>query len=374
LIAVVVSLQHYIYTPPVGSVDAKYNYTHYNNFLIFRQSFFHLIQHKDLYSAYSNEYYDLYKYTPTFALLMFPFAYLPNLAGLILWNILNAVILFYAFRKFPFANEKKQLFAVGFILLEAITSLMISESNCLMAGLIILAYIAMEKKNMALATFLVLLSVFIKPFGLVALSLFLFYPGKWKAFGFSLLWFVLLFALPLITISQHELMDVYASWGAMLKNDHDISYGISVMAWLHTWFGIDAKDYALLAGIMLFFLPLLRYKSFVYTGFRQLFLASILIWVVIFNHKAESPAFIIAISGAAIWFSHSNTKFNAILMAMAFLFTILSPTDIYPKFIRDQFFIPYTIKVVPCIIIWIKILFELLTKDFSGNQPVKELV
>jgi len=371
---VVVSLQHYIYTPPVGSVDAKYNYTHYNNFLIFRQSFFHLIQHKDLYSAYSNEYYDLYKYTPTFALLMFPFAYLPNLAGLILWNILNAVILFYAFRKFPFANEKKQLFAVGFILLEAITSLMISESNCLMAGLIILAYIAMEKKNMALATFLVLLSVFIKPFGLVALSLFLFYPGKWKAFGFSLLWFVLLFALPLITISQHELMDVYASWGAMLKNDHDISYGISVMAWLHTWFGIDAKDYALLAGIMLFFLPLLRYKSFVYTGFRQLFLASILIWVVIFNHKAESPAFIIAISGAAIWFSHSNTKFNAILMAMAFLFTILSPTDIYPKFIRDQFFIPYTIKVVPCIIIWIKILFELLTKDFSGNQPVKELV
>lgn len=374
MIAVVVSLQHYIYTPPVGSVDAKYNYTHYNNFLIFRQSFFHLIQHKDLYSAYSNEYYDLYKYTPTFALLMFPFAYLPNLAGLILWNILNAVILFYAFRKFPFANEKKQLFAVGFILLEAITSLMISESNCLMAGLIILAYIAMEKKNMALATFLVLLSVFIKPFGLVALSLFLFYPGKWKAFGFSLLWFVLLFALPLITISQHELMDVYASWGAMLKNDHDISYGISVMAWLHTWFGIDAKDYALLAGIMLFFLPLLRYKSFVYTGFRQLFLASILIWVVIFNHKAESPAFIIAISGAAIWFSHSNTKFNAILMAMAFLFTILSPTDIYPKFIRDQFFIPYTIKVVPCIIIWIKILFELLTKDFSGNQPVKELV
>jgi hypothetical protein len=160
----------------------------------------------------------------------------------------------------------------------------------------------------------------------------------------------------------------------MLKNDHDISYGISVMAWLHTWFGIDAKDYALLAGIMLFVLPLLRYKSFVYTGFRQLFLASILIWVVIFNHKAESPAFIIAISGAAIWFSHSNTKFNAILMAMAFLFTILSPTDIYPKFIRDQFFIPYTIKVVPCIIIWIKILFELLTKDFSGNQPVKELV
>ena len=373
LIAVVVSLQHYIYTPPLGSVDAKYNYTHYNNFLIFRQSFFHLIQHKDLYAGYQNEYYDLYKYTPTFALFIFPFAYLPNLAGLILWNILNAVILFYAFLKFPFATQKKQLFAVGFILLEAITSLMISESNCLMAGLIVLAYITMEKKNIGLATFLILLSVFIKPFGLVALSLFLFYPGKWKAFGFSLLWFILLFALPLVSISLHELFEVYWSWAAMLKSDHDISYGISVMAWLYTWFGIEAKNYALVVGIVLFILPLMRYKSFIYAGFRQLFLASILIWVVIFNHKAESPAFIIAISGVAIWFSQSNSKFNKVLIIMAFLFTILSPTDLYPKFIRERFFIPYAIKVVPCIIIWIKILFELLTRDFSVKKPAEEL-
>ena len=236
LIAVTTSLQHYIYIPPPGSVDAKYNYTHYNNFLIFRQSFFHLIQHKDLYANYQNEYYDLYKYTPTFALLMAPFSFLPDVAGLILWNILNAVILFYAFRKFPFANEKRQGFAVAFILLEAITSLQISESNCLMTGLIILAYIAMEKKKIGPAAFLIILSVFIKPFGLVALSLFLFYPGKLKAFGYALLWGAVLFALPLIFMPPNELINIYGSWVTMLKNDHDISYGISVMSWLHSWF------------------------------------------------------------------------------------------------------------------------------------------
>lgn len=364
-IAIAVSLQHYVYTPPVGSIDAQYDYTHYNNFLIFRQSFFHLIQHKELYISYPAEYYDLYKYTPTFALLMAPFAYFPNIAGLILWNVLNAIVLFYAFQKFPFINEKKKLFAIGFILIEAITSLQISESNCLMAGLIIISSIAMEKRNIGLATFLVLLAVFIKPFGLVAFSLFLFYPSKWKAFWLSALWFALLFALPLLCISPHELINIYRSWLTMLKNDHDISYGISVMAWLHTWFSIEAKDYALLAGILLFILPLLKYKSFKYESFRQLFLTSILIWVVIFNHKAESPAFIIAISGVAIWFSQSTTKFNTILIVLAFLFTILSPTDLYPKVIREQFFIPYSIKVVPCIIIWIKILWELLTTNFS---------
>jgi hypothetical protein len=301
---------------------------------------------------------------------MTPFAYLPNIVGLILWNILNAVILFYAFRKFPFDSEKKQLFAIGFILFEAITSLMISESNCLMAGLIILAYIALEKKKIGLASFLLILSVFIKPFALAAIPLFLLYPGKWKAFWFSLLWFVVLFSLPLICVSPQELINTYISWGAMLKNDHDISYGLSVMAWLHTWFGIDAKYYALLAGILLFMLPLLRYKAFAYTSFRQLFLASILIWVVIFNHKAESPAFIIAISGVAIWFSQSTTKFNILLLILAFLFTILSPTDLYPHFIKDRFFIPYSIKVVPCIIIWVKILFELLTTNFSLQKEI----
>jgi len=280
-LAIIVSLQHYIYTPPVGSVDAKYNYTHYNNFLIFRQSFFHLIQHKDLYIGYQNEYYDLYKYTPTFAILMAPFAYLPNLAGLILWNILNGIVLFYAFWKFPFSNEKKKLFAVGFILIEALTSLMISESNCLMAGLIILAYIALENKNILAATFLVALSVFIKPFGLVAYLLFLFYPGKGKAFLYSIVWIILLFALPLIAISLSELTGIYKNWIMMLKDDHDASYGISVMGWLHTWFSINDKYYSVLTGMVLLVLPLSRYKSFTSTSFRQLFLASLLIWVII---------------------------------------------------------------------------------------------
>jgi len=46
---------------------------------------------KDLYAPYPNEYWDLYKYSPTFALLMAPLALLPTLAGLAGWNLLNVV-------------------------------------------------------------------------------------------------------------------------------------------------------------------------------------------------------------------------------------------------------------------------------------------
>jgi len=370
LLAIIVSVQHYIYTPPIGSVDAKYGYTHYNNYIIFQQSFFHLIQHKDLFAGYQNEYYDLYKYTPTFALLMAPFACLPNIAGLILWNILNGIVLFYAFWKFPFSTDKKKLFAVGFILVEALTSLMISETNCLIVGLMMLSFIAVEKRNTALATFLIILSIFIKPFGLVAFSFFLFYPGKWKAAGYSLLWFAILFILPLLVVSPHELMEIYKSWTMTLKNDHDTSYGISVMGCMNSWFGINDRYYSLSIGTLLLIFPLLRYKSYIYSSFRQTILALLLIWVIIFNHKAESPGFIIAIAGVAIWFSQSYSKFNIALMVLAFLFTIMSPTDLYPRFIRLQFFMPYCIKAVPCILIWIKIWIELMTRDYSiTNLP-----
>src|SRR5690606_20257253 len=61
-------------------------YTSYNNYIIFKQSFFHLIEGKDMYIHYPAEYYDLYKYSPSFAVFMGLFAYLPDIAGLMLWN------------------------------------------------------------------------------------------------------------------------------------------------------------------------------------------------------------------------------------------------------------------------------------------------
>jgi len=48
-----------------------------NNFLIFRSAFDHLLAGRDLYAAYPAEHADLFKYSPTFALLFAPFALLP---------------------------------------------------------------------------------------------------------------------------------------------------------------------------------------------------------------------------------------------------------------------------------------------------------
>src|SRR5690606_38477454 len=103
--------------------------------------------------------------------------------------------------------------------------------------------------------------------------------------------------------------------------------------------------------------------------FRLNMLSSVLIWIIIFNHKAESPTFIIAVSGIALWFfSQQAKKENTILLILVFIFTCLAPTDLFPKYIRDNIFEPYVVKAVPCILVWLKISYDLLFQNFSNNN------
>lgn len=342
--------------------DGGIQYTHYNNYIIFKQSFFHLINNTDLYILHPDKQWDLYKYSPTFALLMAPMALLPDWLGLLLWNALNVFVFFWALWKVPFEGERKRWLALAFILIELITSIQNSQSNALIAGMLIFAFLAMEKRQLAIASLLITGTVFIKLFGIVAFALLIFYPNKFKAVLYTIGWTIVLAALPLAVVSPSQLIAQYQSWLYMLQNDHSISWGFSVAGWLYTWFGIEMKSYNVLIGAILLLLPLAKYKLYAEVKFRLFFLASLLIWVVIFNHKAESPTFIIAVSGIAIWFFSQTVKFeNLVLIVLALVFTILSPTDIFPRYIRNTYIAPYAVKAVPCIIIWVKIVYDMLT-------------
>jgi hypothetical protein len=91
-------------------------------------------------------------------------------------------------------------------------------------------------------------------------------------------------------------------------------------------------------------------------------LASILIWVVIFNHKAESPTFIIAMAGVAVWFmAGKKNTLNISLLLCAFIFVSLSSTDIFPRYVKVHLIVPYCLKAVPCIFIWFKIIYDMLS-------------
>lgn len=342
-------------------------YTNYNNYIIFKQAFYHLLHGKDLYILHPTECWDLFKYSPAFALFMGVFAWMPDIVGLSLWNLLNAMVLWYAFTQLPQANSKQKAFMLLFVFLELLTSIQNSQSNGLIAGLLLLAFVRLEKGDVVWSPLYIMLTVFIKIFGVVAFALFLLYPKKLKFMTYSILWGVVLLVLPIVVTGGDGLMMHYQSWWNMLKEDHSASVGLSVMGWLETWFGYNgSKTFITLLGVVLFCLPLLKMKYYGDYMYRVLLLASVLLWVIIFNHKAESPTFIIAILGVALWFfMQKRETWKIVVVVLAFVFTSLSPTDLFPHFVRKELVEPYVLKAVPCILVWCIIVYEMLFKKYE---------
>ncbi|HWY97707.1 MAG TPA: glycosyltransferase family 87 protein [Bacteroidia bacterium] len=347
--------------------------THIWNPAIYKMSFYNLINYKDLYSiqqSYEGLKIDVFKYSPSFAFLYAPLAILPLQPSMILWNLLNVIVFFFAIKSLPFNNKKKSII-IWLTILELIISVQNSQSNILMAGLMIFSFTAMEKKNFLFASLCIVLSAYIKLFGLVALLLMFFYPGKTKFLVYTIIWSLLIFVLPLIVVPLNELMQLYKNWGAMLQHDAIISRGLSVMGILKAWFGINIAKAIQVAGLILLSIPLFAEKMHSNRQFRMLYLCSILIWVVIFNHRAESPSFIIALAGIAIWFiMQEPTPITRAFALFAIAITSLAHSDLLPLSFRINFIDAYAIKGLPSFILWIIIQYKICIMAFKP-QPLQ---
>ena len=344
------------------------SYLPLQNFVIFRNAFFHLLHSRDLYAAFPLEQWDLFKYSPQFALLMAPFAALPYVIGAVAWNLLNALVLFFAVRSVPGMTGRSKALVLWFILLSALGSLQNAQSNCLMAGLMLGAFNAREGGKNAFAALWIVLAILLKPFGLFGIIPCLLQPGRLKFIKFMALWTILFTAAPLAVISLKHYSFLFHSWHHLLQRDLSHINGLSVMGWLESWFGIVVPvNWMVLAGILMLAVPLLRFSAFAEQPFRLKAAASILVWVVIFNHMAESPTLIIAVCGIALWyFAQPSSRVNLAILVLTFIFTILSSTDIFPAIVRKKAVEPYVLKAVPCIVAWFVMQWEMLR--FRGRQ------
>jgi hypothetical protein len=92
---------------------------------------------------------------------------------------------------------------------------------------------------------------------------------------------------------------------------------------------------------------------------------------VIFNHQAESPTFVIAITGAAIWFTTiaRPSRLEWALFGFVVLFTILASSDVMPRAIQRDFFDRYRFKTVPLIVLWIELQRRLWSPRVREARP-----
>lgn len=303
------------------------------------------------------EHADYFKYSPTFALFMGSLAYLPDLLGLSMWNLLNCIVFYLAVKSLDFLPPKSEWFILLFVLLELVLSTQASQSNVLIAGLLILAFTCLEKGKPGTAALLLVAGTFIKIFAIVGVILFIFYPKKHLSFLFMLVWTVVFLTIPLVLISPTDLKVQYMNWLTLLKEDHSASLGMSVFTIVEVLVGLKNKGIILMTGVALLLIPLVKVSRYKDYTFRVWYLSAILIWIIIFNHKGESPTYIIAMAGIALWsvFLQKNI-ITKILLIATWILTSAVKTDLLPRAFKASlnmnFINALTPTLVFLIIIW----------------------
>jgi Glycosyltransferase family 87 len=370
LIAVIASVQDLLHPLKVYFNTDGRLYTEYNNYVIFKNSFFHLVQGKNIYQWFPEDQWDLYKYSPFFSLCFAVFAYFPDFIGLTLWSLLNSLIVFFAISKLPGFSKEKKSWILLYCFIELLGSIQNTQSNGLMAGLIILAFVFLEDSNYILAAFCIVFSIYIKIFGVVAFALYLLYPNKLKMAGWTIFWMVFMAVVPAFVTGFSQLGELYKHWFDLLREDQQASQGISLVGIIDSWFNTYvSKSIITGLGVILFCVPFLRITQYKDPTFKVLALCSVLLWTIVFNHKAESPTFIISMCGIAIWyFCTERGRGDTILFILAFILTTLSVSDLFPLSVKEHFIKPYRIKGLMSIIIWLKIIYEMIFRNAQGKN------
>ena len=302
-----------------------------NNFLIFRAASLHLLHGLDLYAAYPTLHFDFYKYSPSFALLFLPLAVLPFALSMLLWNALNASVLYFAIgRVLP---RRAATIARAIVFLDMLGSLQNVQSNALVAGLIILTFIAYEEARPVLGSFYAGVGTMIKIFPLAGVSFAIFHPRKVRVAIAATVGMIVLLLLPLLVTPWSTLMAQYASWHAIESKDA-MDRGFTVMQMTELLFRQGWPNWPQqVGGTLLLVAPvLLRRERWSEWSFRLTYLCSVLVFCVIFNHQSESPTFVIAVAGAAIWFAAlaKPTRMEWALFVFLVVCTILASSDAMP--------------------------------------------
>ncbi|MES2809179.1 MAG: glycosyltransferase family 87 protein [Bacteroidota bacterium] len=362
----------------------KYSRNIDNNYKIFRASYGHAVEGKTLYGFYPAEYGDEYFYGPLFTAIIAPSALLPHFWGFLLWELVNAVVILVAVHMLPFTiRQKTQLLLLCAI--EYANSIFYMQANPAITGIILLSFILVERVREKWATLFIVLGALIKLYPVIGLTFFLFSKNKGQFVIWTAVWAVVFFMLPMLISSPEFVINSYPQWLSALHGKvglnayFDSPQDICVMGVVRRVTGnINVPNPPfIIAGAILYLLPLLRFSQYKSFKYRAQMLASALIFIVIFSTGAEHPTFIIAVMGVFIWMLIQDkpyTTTNIILIVLTLVITGLGLTDAMPKFIREPYIARYSVKAWPVIIIWGIIVYQLLTEKFSDKTNTNNYI
>ena len=339
-----------------------------NNFRIFRAAFHHLVAGQDLYAAYPALHTDLYKYSPTFALLFAPFALLPAVPAYFVWQLVSILAVIVGMQRQMTHREMAVALVIAWP--SVVTDMQRAQTNTLCAGLMLIAWSCFERREQLTATLSGAVGAFVKIFPLASFAGLLLYPRKIRQFALIAAVMAVGVVLPLLVTSPSSLLMQYQSWLRIETLDAvPVVYGLhggglyaGLMGGLHVWFGVDWPHWPVqLAGVLIVLAPIaVRRDRWNDAHFRLQLIASILIFAVLFNHQSESPSYVIAMLGVAVWFATSErAAWRVALIVFAMLFVNGGSSGILSRDLYQRFYLAYLLKTVPLIPIWIILQLEL---------------
>lgn len=338
----------------------------YNNYLIFKYVFINTLNQVHLYIPQPELYTDNNHYGPFFSLIIAPFAMMPDAIGIVLWAVLTSLVLFVAINKLPITQVQRNL-----ILLlcthDLYTSLVNLQSNPFIAALIILTFIYCIKGKEFWSGFYIAIGFLIKLYGIVGFAFILLARNKLKFIYSFFLCIVILAALPALLSSIDFQAQSYYDWYNRLVVKNQLNVGQATMQNISAIGLINrtistaiATKWILLSGLILMLVMVAaNFKRFKNNRFQYLLLSAVLLFTVLFSTGSESPTYIIAFAGVAIWYATKKEKtwVDHFLLGFAIILTSFSPSDLFPHDARI-FVRKYSLKALPCLLIWLEIIRE----------------
>jgi hypothetical protein len=357
----------------LGVLAAVMKMHSHNNFLVFRGSFWHAWQGLPLYAEYPQEYWDINHYGPLFSLVIAPFAVVPEWLGLLMWCIALSLGLYVAVRR-SLLTSGQQLFVLWFCAHELLTALYMQQFNIAIAAIIVGAFFLIEKERDATAAFLIVLGTLVKIYGIVGLAFFFFSKHKVRFVAALAVWSAVMFVAPMVLSSPDYVVGQYQAWMVDLasknsENAEALMQNISLLGMTHRVTGLEFSDlWLIVPGLVMFGIPYLRINQYQNVAFRQTLLASVLMFTVLFSTGSESSGYIIALVGVVVWYTAApwqRNRWDVALMIFVFVLTSLSPSDLFPAYLRKEWVQPYALKALPVTIVWFKLCYEMWTRDYS---------
>ena len=390
----------------------------FNNFLIYKFTFWHAVEGRSLFENHG-DHFDVNHCGPLFSLIIAPFSLISGTAtsmgdvtlwiDVFLWHLALGLFLWWAIRQSTLTAEMKVV-VIWLTAHEMLNALGMSQFNVATAAMILLTFSAIHRGKDMWAAFWIVLGTLVKAYGIVGLAFFFFAKSKPKFVMWLVVWTVVLIALPMPFFGVDYVAGQYVEWirclsekgqenllsdfqnisllGMVRKIGYAISAGLPAYYevfesagknpdvtnwWWSTWNDL----WLIIPALIYSALPWLRTKQYRHHAFQLMCLALMLMFVNIFSTGAENSSYIISMLGVAIWFIAVPWKRSPLdigLLVFCFVLTSLSSTDLFPGDLRTYWIRAFSLKALPVVIIWLKLVWEMCTRDYASHDAAEPVV